>query len=92
MKLGVHNDTLASALEGADIVAMYRPADFPDEFDESLKPLGARLQLHSDYDELVAGLSNKLLAGDQVVFMSNGGFGEARQKLTANLQKTRQQI
>jgi len=90
MKLGVHNSVIAEALAGADLVAMYRPDDFPEDFDASLAPLGNRLKLYSDYDELVAGLSEQLLAGDQLVFMSNGGFGAARQKLTLALQQKRQ--
>ena len=63
--------------------------DFPAEFDESLAALGSRLQLYSEYDDLVGGLTSKLLAGDQMVFMSNGGFGAARQKLTMALQNNR---
>ncbi len=90
MKLGVHNDALADALAGADLVAMYRPKDYPPEFELSLSPLKERLQLYSDYDDMVAALSGQLLAGDQVVFMSNGGFGSARQKLTLALQQKRQ--
>jgi len=39
---------------------------------------------------MVTALSKQLLAGDQMVFMSNGGFGAARQKLTMALQKKRQ--
>jgi len=87
MKLGVHNDALAASLQGADIVCVYRPADFPKDFDQALLPLGRRLLLHDDYDKLVTDLSGKLLAGDQVVFMSNGSFGAARQKLTMLLRK-----
>jgi hypothetical protein len=34
-------------------------------------------------------MSKKVLSGDQVIFMSNGGFGSARQTLTALLQRTR---
>jgi UDP-N-acetylmuramate: L-alanyl-gamma-D-glutamyl-meso-diaminopimelate ligase len=90
MKLGVHNSVIAEALAGADLVALYRPDDFPAEFDASLAPLGKRLTLYSDYDELVTGLGEQLLAGDQLVFMSNGGFGAARQKLTMALQQKRQ--
>jgi UDP-N-acetylmuramate: L-alanyl-gamma-D-glutamyl-meso-diaminopimelate ligase len=90
MKLGVHNSVIAEALAGADLVALYRPDDFPAEFDASLAPLGNRLTLYSDYDELVTGLVEQLLAGDQLVFMSNGGFGAARQKLTMALQQKRQ--
>ena len=90
MKLGVHNSVIAEALSGADLIALYRPDDFPEEFDASLAPLGNRLTLYSDYDELVAGLCEQLLAGDQLVFMSNGGFGAVRQKLTLALQQKRQ--
>jgi UDP-N-acetylmuramate-alanine ligase len=45
--------------------------------------------MHKDYDQLVNDLSKKVLGGDQVIFMSNGGFGAARQTLTALLQRTR---
>jgi hypothetical protein len=38
---------------------------------------------------MVEEMSATLLAGDQVVFMSNGGFGAARQKLTMALQQKR---
>lgn len=90
MKLGIHNSTLAEALSGADLIAVYRPEDFPADFDTSLSVLGGKLKLYSDYDALVGSLSDKLLAGDQMIFMSNGGFGASRQKLTMTLQKQRQ--
>ena len=88
MKLGVHNDTLASSLEDANLVCIYRPADVATEFDDSLSPLGDRLHMHTDYDELVADLAAAAQSGDQVVFMSNGSFGSARQNLTTMLQKS----
>lgn len=86
MKLGVHNDTLAAALDGADHVAMFRPDGMTDDFDAGLAVLGERLVVHSDYDALVESLRGLLRAGDHVVFMSNGGFGAVRQKLTLALQ------
>ncbi|MDH3338445.1 MAG: UDP-N-acetylmuramate:L-alanyl-gamma-D-glutamyl-meso-diaminopimelate ligase, partial [Gammaproteobacteria bacterium] len=89
MKLGVHNETLAGSLEEADLVWMYRPADMGADFDASLEPLGDRLRLFDDYDKLVSDMSGKVLSGDQVIFMSNGGFGASRQTLTAVLQRTR---
>ncbi|MBT8098514.1 MAG: UDP-N-acetylmuramate:L-alanyl-gamma-D-glutamyl-meso-diaminopimelate ligase [Gammaproteobacteria bacterium] len=89
MKLGVHNDSLAESLSEADMVWMYRPADMDAQFDASLKALETRLRVFDDYDKLVSDLSGKVLSGDQVVFMSNGGFGSARQTLTAVLQRTR---
>ncbi len=87
MKLGVHNGTLASSLDAADLVFVFRPGDMGSEFDQALGPLGERLRLHDDYDGLVSALAAQAAAGDQLVFMSNGGFGGVRQKLTAALQK-----
>ena len=89
MKLGVHNDELAEALERADLVWMYRPEAMDGGFDAALEPLGEKLMVFHDYDDLVGDMSRRMLAGDQVVFMSNGGFGGARQTLTAVLQRTR---
>jgi UDP-N-acetylmuramate: L-alanyl-gamma-D-glutamyl-meso-diaminopimelate ligase len=89
MKMGIHKDTLADSLKDADFVWMYRPDDVGDDFEASLKPLGAKLRLFSDYDQLVDDMSKRVLGGDQVIFMSNGGFGSARQTLTALLQRTR---
>ena len=89
MKLGVHNDTLADSLADADLVWMYRPADMGEDFDASLASLGGKLRSFNDYDKLVNDMSQRVLGGDQVVFMSNGGFGSARQTFTALLQRTR---
>ena len=89
MKMGIHKDSLAASLEGADLTFVYRPEGMDVQFDANLASLEKRLTICTDYDELVSGLSRKLLAGDQLVFMSNGGFGAARQKLTMELQKKR---
>ena len=89
MKLGVHNDTLADSLRDADLIWMYRPGDMGTEFEASLSTLGSQLRVFDDYDKLVNDMSTRVLSGDQVIFMSNGGFGAARQTLTALLQRTR---
>ena len=89
MKLGVHNEILADALQGADLVWMYRPDGMAGDLESNLQPLGEKLRLYGDYDRLVNDMSTRVLGGDQVIFMSNGGFGSARQTLTALLQRTR---
>ena len=89
MKLGVHNDLLADSLTGADLVWMFRPDGMRDDFEASLQSLGNKLRLFDDYDRLVNDMSTRVLGGDQIIFMSNGGFGSARQTLTALLQRTR---
>jgi UDP-N-acetylmuramate: L-alanyl-gamma-D-glutamyl-meso-diaminopimelate ligase len=87
MKMGVHNATLAGSLQEADLILVYRPDELAADLDASLTDLGKRLRLFSDYDELLTSLESTLLAGDQMVFMSNGSFGGTRQKLTMALQQ-----
>jgi UDP-N-acetylmuramate: L-alanyl-gamma-D-glutamyl-meso-diaminopimelate ligase len=89
MKLGVHNAELANSLSAADLVWMYRPDGMDAAFDDSLTSLGDQLRVFTDYDKLVSDMSGKVMSGDQVLFMSNGGFGATRQTLTAVLQRTR---
>ncbi len=89
MKLGVHNQALAESLSGADRVWMYRPDGMHEDFVTALSALGDKISLFSDYDQLVTDMSTRLAPGDQVIFMSNGGFGAARQTLTALLQRKR---
>ena len=89
MRMGVHKNTLAASLDDADLVFVYRAGEMAADLDASLECLGKRLHLFSHYDELVASIESELLAGDQLVFMSNGSFGAARQKLTMALQKSR---
>jgi UDP-N-acetylmuramate-alanine ligase len=64
---------------------VYRPPELAPAFDEGLRALGERVSLYPTYDDLAAALAAEVRAGDCVVFMSNGGFGNAREKLTAVL-------
>jgi UDP-N-acetylmuramate: L-alanyl-gamma-D-glutamyl-meso-diaminopimelate ligase len=89
MRLGVHNNELAESLAQADLVWMYRPEAMNEDFDGAMATLGSKLRSFRDYDALVTDMSGRVLSGDQIVFMSNGGFGGARQTLTAVLQRTR---
>jgi UDP-N-acetylmuramate: L-alanyl-gamma-D-glutamyl-meso-diaminopimelate ligase len=89
MRLGVHNHELAESLAQADLVWMYRPETMNEDFDGAMAALGSKLRSFRDYDALVTDMSGRVLSGDQIVFMSNGGFGGARQTLTAVLQRTR---
>ena len=89
MTMGVHRDTLAPALDGADRVFIFRPASMEASSDAAFASLGERVTVCTDYDDLVARIDDEAAAGDRLVFMSNGGFGAARQKLTMSLQQRR---
>ena len=89
MKLGVHRDELAPALADADQSWFLSAPELGWDLAAALKPLGERLHFGASVDELVEGLSNELRAGDQVLIMSNGGFGGLHEKLLVSLRARR---
>ena len=81
MKMGVHRDTLAPALSAADSVWMFAPPDLGWDIEAVVAALGDKGRLARTLDELIAGLAGGARAGDQVLIMSNGGFGGLHGKL-----------
>ncbi|MBS0375518.1 MAG: UDP-N-acetylmuramate:L-alanyl-gamma-D-glutamyl-meso-diaminopimelate ligase [Proteobacteria bacterium] len=85
MKMGVHRDTLAGSLAGADATFLYAPADLGWDVRAAAAPLGARARVLGDIDSLAAAIVAEARAGDHVLVMSNGGFGGLHGKLLARL-------
>jgi len=85
MKLGAMKDALPDSLAEADLVYGYGAASGKDALGwslaDALAPLGARAQAFDDIDALVAAVARDARPGDQVLAMSNGGFGGVHQKL-----------
>jgi UDP-N-acetylmuramate: L-alanyl-gamma-D-glutamyl-meso-diaminopimelate ligase len=81
MKMGVHRETLGPSLSAADAVWMFAPPDLGWDAEAVVASLGAKGRLARTMDELVAGLAGGARAGDQVLIMSNGGFGGLHGKL-----------
>ena len=75
MRMGVHRDTLARSLEGADQTWFYNPPNLGWDLGATIAPLGARAQVAREVGDLVAKLAASLEPGDHVLVMSNGGFG-----------------
>jgi UDP-N-acetylmuramate: L-alanyl-gamma-D-glutamyl-meso-diaminopimelate ligase len=86
MRMGVHQHTLAPALAGADEVWLYAPADIGWDTSAVLGALGGRGHTSGDVDELAREVAGAARPGDQVLIMSNGGFGGLHGKLLAQLQ------
>ena len=74
MKAGVMKDRLASSLDQADLVFCYS-ASLGWDAGAALAPLGARECVGDDFEKLVGAVLREARAGDQVLVMSNGGFG-----------------
>jgi len=85
MRMGVHQDTLAPSLEGADEVWLYTPADLGWDAAPVIAALGTRGHASPEVDRLAADLASSVRSGDHVLIMSNGGFAGLHGKLLAQL-------
>ena len=81
MKMGVHRETLGPSLAAADAVWMFAPPDLGWDADSVVASLGGKGRVARSLDELIDGLAGNTSSGDQVLIMSNGGFGGLHGKL-----------
>jgi len=81
MRMGVHKALLASSLAEADDVWLYQPPGLDWSLDAVIQALGSRGHLLQDVDELAVQVAQGVQAGDHVLVMSNGGFGDIHEKL-----------
>ncbi|MDO9227571.1 MAG: UDP-N-acetylmuramate:L-alanyl-gamma-D-glutamyl-meso-diaminopimelate ligase [Pseudomonadota bacterium] len=84
MKLGVMKALLADSLQDADHVFCYS-GGIDWDVSEALAPLAERASIHADLDELVAAIAAIARPSDQVLVMSNGGFGGIHERLLKRL-------
>ncbi len=81
MRLGIHKESLAKSLQIADQVVLFQPENLDWDMQPVLHKLGDKATLHSNIDELVSGVVANTKQGDQLLVMSNGGFGAIHNKL-----------
>jgi UDP-N-acetylmuramate: L-alanyl-gamma-D-glutamyl-meso-diaminopimelate ligase len=84
MKLGTMQARLAKSLEGADLVYCYA-SHLGWDPEKALAPLASRAVICSELDPMLEALAHVLRAGDHVLVMSNGAFGDIHAKLLARL-------
>ncbi|WP_428100849.1 UDP-N-acetylmuramate:L-alanyl-gamma-D-glutamyl-meso-diaminopimelate ligase [Candidatus Rariloculus sp.] len=75
MRMGVHEDALRTALDGADRVFMLASEQLDWNPESAFAMLGDKVAVEWDVDALLGRLTGDLARGDQVVLMSNGNFG-----------------
>jgi UDP-N-acetylmuramate: L-alanyl-gamma-D-glutamyl-meso-diaminopimelate ligase len=85
MKLGVHREQLAPALALADRAWFLNSPDMGWDLPSAVAALGSRASFAASVDALVEGIAADSRPGDQVLVMSNGGFGGLHDKLLAAL-------
>ena len=86
LKKGVMKDALPGSFAGADRVFIYS-AGLSWDAGSVFAPLGARTRCDANLEVLVAAIAAEVRDGDQILVMSNGGFGGIHRKLLAALER-----
>jgi UDP-N-acetylmuramate: L-alanyl-gamma-D-glutamyl-meso-diaminopimelate ligase len=81
MRMGVHRDNLAAALQGADRVWLYQPPGLDWSLDLVTGALDVPVRVMDSVAALVQSLQQNAVPGDHVLIMSNGGFGGLHDRL-----------
>lgn len=86
MKLGTMKDALPASLVDADLVFGYGASGNGKDalgwdLGEALAPLGDKAHAFHDLPALAAAIAKSAQPGDQILVMSNGGFGGVHQKI-----------
>jgi len=84
MKLGVMKQALPDSLVDADLVFCYG-ANLGWDAKEALAPISQKSVVFDDLDAMVKAITKEAKNGDQILVMSNGGFGGIHQKLLTAL-------
>ncbi|MFM2409020.1 MAG: UDP-N-acetylmuramate--L-alanyl-gamma-D-glutamyl-m eso-2,6-diaminoheptandioate ligase [Pseudomonadota bacterium] len=85
MKLGVMKAALPASLKDADLVFCYA-GNLGWDAHEALAPLGEKAVVKDDLNELINAIAAAAKSDDQILVMSNGGFGGIHDKLLKKLQ------
>ncbi|HEX6928308.1 MAG TPA: UDP-N-acetylmuramate:L-alanyl-gamma-D-glutamyl-meso-diaminopimelate ligase, partial [Gammaproteobacteria bacterium] len=91
LRMGVHREALAASFDAADKVFIYQPPYVEWRVEDIAHSLGARGASADSIDALVDDIVAFVRPDDQVVIMSNGGFGGLHDKLLAALKRKQEE-
>jgi len=87
MRQGAHADALAPSLADADAVLFLQRPELSWDARRVTDALGGRGRTEPSVDALLSALLAEARPGDQVVFMSNGGFEDAPRRFAEALRR-----
>ena len=85
MRQGAHADALAPSLTDADLVVFLHRPELAWDAARVTAALGGRGRTAATVEALIAALRSEVRSGDQVIFMSNGGFEAAPRRFVDSL-------
>jgi UDP-N-acetylmuramate: L-alanyl-gamma-D-glutamyl-meso-diaminopimelate ligase len=87
MRQGAHAEALAPSLKDADAVVFLHRPELPWDASHVTAALDGRGHTAPTVDALIDLLGSKVQPGDQVIFMSNGGFEAAPRRFVERLRQ-----
>jgi UDP-N-acetylmuramate: L-alanyl-gamma-D-glutamyl-meso-diaminopimelate ligase len=84
MRAGIHRETLGPSLAGADTVFIFRPPGLQWDLD-SMAASHHSASVFDAVEDLVGAVVDQARVGDDIVVMSNGGFGGIHEQLLGRL-------
>ena len=87
MRMGAHRAALPGSLGAADAVWVYEPEGLEWSLADTLADVDG-LSMHSDIGGIVAAVAGPAQPGDEIVIMSNGGFGGIHRQICERLGDT----
>jgi len=87
MRMGVHKETLAPSLMQADQAIFFQPPDLKWRVRDIITGMGSKGLVFDNIDEIIMHIKTHIRPGDNILIMSNGGFGGLINKLIEVLQK-----
>lgn len=87
MRSGIHGDLMAHALDGVDFAWVLNPSQF--SLTDITKKWTFPYQIMPTTDAIVDSIGNTVQTGDAVLVMSNRGFDNIHQQITAKIDEQR---
>jgi UDP-N-acetylmuramate: L-alanyl-gamma-D-glutamyl-meso-diaminopimelate ligase len=85
MRMGVHRDQLANSYNQADVCYLYQPEGLDWNLADVAANASTESIVFSRIEDIIEKVCEVSKSGDNVLIMSNGGFGGIHQKLIAAL-------
>ncbi len=86
MRMGVHRDSLAASMQGADCIWLHQPDDIEWSMSDEMHACEMPVVIMESIAAITADVVSKAQPGDHILVMSNGAFGGIHEKIVKALQ------
>ncbi|MEN8205321.1 MAG: UDP-N-acetylmuramate:L-alanyl-gamma-D-glutamyl-meso-diaminopimelate ligase [Pseudomonadota bacterium] len=88
MRMGVHRNSLATSMQGADHIWLHQPDDIEWSLSDEMHSSKVPVAIKESIEAITADVIRHARAGDHILVMSNGAFGGIHLKLLEGLQES----